>query len=385
MNALVIDNAEKRQIDNDLAQVMVWAKTRQAEAEQLSLDAARLLSCSGERMERIQKQGFFRRCWSRFTGETARAEQATTGDLIKVQKYAFRYLNLLQEQNILMAHSMLTLKNNLCSLAIAEEETRNLIGKLAQRTLERFIQLENRVDQLETNTNLIGWLITLDEQDYPNRIPTEYMRLLRIINEFYSIKNDNWNYRDLTFMKKAIRIVGIDPNKRVSVRDLISSLVDEIQDARVGFAQYGMVLQQNAPVSLENYSQYAISNISSPVFTTIHGLYYKYNDQLDVIETLQDNLNISTSEALKNTLWNQISKMNVDLNYKFTLAETAIEILSCIRLCEKLANTNEQDMDFSGQEEVQKDDESPSMSDEPPEWAVLFAEKLNELSRNSQS
>lgn len=337
MSNLAMTQAEEKSIDSQIEQMMDWAKTRSAEAEQLALDSARLMACTTDRVDRLKNQGFFKRCWNRFSGKAGEMERANTNDIIQMQKTAFRYVNMLQEQQLLMAHSLLSLKNNLASLAVKEEETRNLIAMLAQRTLERFQKLENRVDQLEISTNLQGWLLGLEEREYDEKIPTEYMRLFRIINDFYNIKKDNWNYNDLMFMRKAIRTVGLNPKQKISLTTFIDTLTDEIQNEGVGFEAYGQAITQYAPKGMRDYSNFVIDKISSPVFVSIHGLKTQYVDRLDIVEELQDEMNISAGEALKRLLKRSISNMNVNLDYEFPLAETAIEILGCLRLAEKLA------------------------------------------------
>lgn len=336
MSNLAMTQSEEKSIDSKVEQMMDWAQSRQIEAEQLALDSARLMACTTDRLDRLSKQGFYKRCWSRFNGDANAMERANVNDVIQMQKMAFRYVNMLQEQQLLMAHSLLSLKNNLNSLAVREEETRNLIALLAQRTLERFEQLEGRVGKLETSSNLHDWLFTLEERDYEEKIPTDYMRLLRIINDFYEIKNDNWNNNDLMFMRKAIRTVGLNPKEKVSINTLINKLADEIQSNQVGFDTYDKAITLFAPDGMSNYSQFAIDNVSSPVFATLHGLNTHYRDKMDAVEALQDSLSISASDALKTLLRNSIKGMNVNLDYEFPLAETAIEVLGCMRLAEKL-------------------------------------------------
>lgn len=337
MSLLPMNEAEIKNIDSQVEKMMDWAKSSQAEAEQLAMDSARLLACTGDRLDRIKNQGFFKRCWNRFTGKTGEMERANTSDLISMQKMAFRYVNMLQEQQLLMAHSLLALKNNLISLAVKEAETRNMIGALAQKTLERFESLESRVDQLEISTNLQGWLLGLEERDYDEKFPTDYMRLFRVINDFYQIKKDQWNYNDLMFMRKAIRTVGLNPKQKISLNTFIDRLVDEIQSGKVGFDAYGTAITQFVPEGIANYSKYALENVSSPVFVALHGLKTQYMDRLDMVEELQDEMNISSSEALKRLLRRSIKNLNVDMDYEFPLAETAIEILGCLRMAEKLS------------------------------------------------
>lgn len=341
MSMIAMNPTEEKQIDSHIEQMMDWAKTHQAEAEQLALDSARLMACTTDRVDRLKKQGFFKRCWNRFTGATGEMESANTGDIIQIQKKAFRYINMLQEQQLLMAHSLLALKNNLVSLAIREKETRDMIGMLAQRTQDRFELLETRTDQLEISTNLQGWLLGLEERDYDKKFPTEYMRMFRVINDFYQIKKDNWNYNDLIFMRKALRTVGIDPKSEITLNTFIDKLTEEIQQSSVGLENYDHAISAYAPLAIPQYSEYVIENISSPVFASVHGLKIQYTNSSDIVEVLKDKLEINDVEAQKLILQKMISNMNVDMNHKFSLGETAIEIMGSIRLVENLTQNIE--------------------------------------------
>ena len=55
-----------------------------------------------------------------------------------MQKIGYRYINMLQQKQLLAAHSILTLKNNLNALAVKDVETQKLIADLANATNERF-------------------------------------------------------------------------------------------------------------------------------------------------------------------------------------------------------------------------------------------------------
>ena len=58
-SSLAMTTAEEKSIDSQVEQMMDWAKNRQAEAEQLALDSARLMSCTSDRVNRLKSQGFF--------------------------------------------------------------------------------------------------------------------------------------------------------------------------------------------------------------------------------------------------------------------------------------------------------------------------------------
>lgn len=343
---LALTEKEIQSIDGMLESKMAWARSKSAEAEQLALDCTHLLSCTEDRLGQIRNQGFFKRCWNQLSGQTGAMERANTADLIQMQKASLRYINMLQEQQMMTAHSLLALKNNLVTLAI-KEETRNLVGLLAERTLQRFQDLEKRVDQLEISQNLQGWLLTLEDRDYDVNYPTPYLRLLKIIDDFYGYKSDGWNYNDMLFMRKALRTVGLNPKEQISMNMFMDTLVEEIK--KQGFDTYRELLIAHLPSDKGDLGYFAIENVSSQVFTTLNGIYTQYTDKSEVIEALSDELSISPEAALKRLLARTISKLNVDLDCQLPLSDIAAEMLVGLKLTNQLLIEN------SVQEEIKEE------------------------------
>ncbi len=334
---LTLTDAEVKTFDTELEPVLEWAKTRSVEAEQLALDCARLLSCTEDRLDQIKGQGFFRRCWGQLSGKTGEMERANTSDLILMQKASLRYIGLLQERQLMMAHSMLTLKNNLVALAVKEEETRLLILDLANNALKRFQELENRVDQLAISTNLQGWVLTLEERGYEEKFKTNFFRMFRIVNDFYNYKSDEWNYTDILFLRKALKLVGIDPKMEISIQEFVEKSIEEI--LYQGFDIYeDLVLSQF--VDRQMGGELTINSVSSNYFTAIHALLFHYIDKSEIVETLSEELSVSKDIALKKIITRTISRLNVDVSKTLPLSDIAIEILGGIRLANMLIEPN---------------------------------------------
>ena len=333
-----------------LEKKMAWAKERQAEAEQLALDAARLLSCTGDQLAKLSKQGFFKRCWNAFTGENASIERANTANLLQMQQMSLRYINMLQEQQIMTAHSLLALRNNLLTLSTKQEETQELIIALAEKTLARFEALEGRIDQMEITQNLQGWLLTLEDRDYDRKFPTPYLRLMRVINDFFGYKKDGWNFNDVLFLKKALRTVRLNPKQELSMEDFIDALVDEISEK--GFDAYSELLLAHAPANVENPCQFLLENVSLQAVTTVNGLYTQFHEKQEVVEELSQNLNCTPEEAFKKLLKGSIARMNVDMAHPVVLSELAAELLMGLSLGLKLAALSPSEEQHESLEEV---------------------------------
>lgn len=362
MSMLAMTDEEKKIIDPTVEHLMDWAKARSAKAEQLARDATRLMGCTTDRFESLKNQGFFQRCWNRFNGNAGDMERANVNDLIHMQKIAFCYVNMLQEQQLLMTYSLLSLKNNLFSLAIDEEETRNIITDLAERTRNRFEKLEKKVTKVEESARLSVWLLGLKERKYDKMFPTKYIRIFKVINDFYKIKNDNLNYDDFISMKVAIHTVGFEPEQKISLNIFIDELIDEIQNDDNGFKIYNNIITEFIPEGVTDYSKFVIDNISSPVFVSMHGLNMQYIDRLDIIQVLQNNLGISRGDALKQVLRRDIENMNINLNYEFPLSEAAFEILGCLRLSERLLSEKNELIDKDNKHELNND--NPKIPDD---------------------
>lgn len=397
---------QKSESDAQFDELMAWAERHTVEAQQLAMDSTRLLGCTGDRLQELQDQGFFKRCVRRLSGKTGEMERANMNDLISLQKNAFKYIDILQERQALQAQTMLVIKNNLNLLTnevtnirsdlnkafdeigknrelinetinevnknremiyknrqyiietakatientrmiykIGEQtqkntqeiiETRIMVAELAKRINARFNNIESRTADLEISNSLQGWLLGLEERRYEDRYPPTIFRLLRVINDFYSIKNNNLNINDILFMKKAIRIIGLDPNMMWSLRDFIDNLVDEILLHDPEILQYSDLLDECAQYGITNYSEFVFKKISSPIFETLHTLKLKYIDRDNLIYQIQESINITRREALKKILFSDISKLNINLDTKLSIGDMAIEILTCMYLAEAL-------------------------------------------------
>ena len=350
MSTLAMTDTEKSAINAKVEEMMPWARANTVRAEQLAFDAVRLLASTEERLDDLNKQGFFKRCWTRFNGSAGAMERANTNALIQMQRMALVFVNQLQQQQILTAHSMISLKNNLACLAAKEGKTLEIIAHLATRTFERFEELESRIERVEVQTALQSWLITLEEREYRERIPEKFMRFFQVVNDYYSMKNDDWNPLDYLYMRKAFYLVDIDPNEKISLRNFINQLVDEVKS--VGNARYTQAISMFSPFRQKEtgeYSKYVVDNISSAIAVALHGVSLRYLDRSGDVETVirslqkREGREFSEEEKesekfalLKDFLVNDIENLSINIDYEFSYAEAACELLECMKLAEKL-------------------------------------------------
>lgn len=314
-------------IDEQLQGKLEWAENNKLQAEQLALDATRLLSCTTERFETYRNQGFFKRCWYSLSGENDEMQKANQRDLVSMQQYSWRYISLLNERNILLAHSMITVKNNLLTLAVAEEETRNEVRRMAEKVYERFIALEDRMKAVEVATNIHGWLITLDTLDYDDRF-TPHFRLLRLVNDFIMLKPGNWNPQELRYLQKAVKEADLPWKEAISVESFIDGVIDEIESA--GYNSFECLLGNKIGVAVP--ASFILENVAVPTYTSLFSIADNYTKSSNTIDVLIEQLSCTRIEAIKKVLMTFIARQGVDISAKVPLRDLAIELLSCMRL-----------------------------------------------------
>lgn len=327
------------QIDTQLEPILARAESHSADAEQLALDATRLLSCTSDRLVEYQDKGFFKRCWCSLSGKTGSLERANQADLIRMQKASWRYISILQERDLMLAHSIITVKNNLLTLAIQDEETRQAVTEMANRIFDRFTAVEDRVGKLEVATNIHSWLLTVDTCDYDEKYPPR-IRLLRIVRDFYEIKASNWNLQELKYLQKAVSEVGLDAKKKITIQTFTEELIEEID--QVQFGQYKRLIglfhgdhKQSIP------SKFILENIAVPSYAALHRLSENYSGSSDTIEALADELKISTKDALKKVMVSFVCREGIDTGVSVPLRDLAIELLTCMGLTAALFNESQ--------------------------------------------
>lgn len=326
-----MNDIELKEIDRTLEGKLDWAKTRSAETEQLAMDASRLLSCSETRLQEYAGQGFFKRCWYHFSGENAALERATQDDLLNMQKYAWRYINILQERDLMLAYSIIVVKNNLKTLAFDQQILKTEVARLADRVYERFIALEQRMDNQEASQRIHSWLLTIETREYDDQYP-ECLRLLKVVDDFYALKSSSWSVQELRYLQTAIRTVGISTKKMMSISEFIEQTIDEID--MVGYEKFSSIVR--IPKVTEKENDFFIENISSPVFNAINQIKDNYNVSSRVIHPLQRRMGISHAEAIKFVLTDFIDEVGIETDAELFLKDIAIEILACLSLSKRL-------------------------------------------------
>jgi|GEM_PF-3973739 len=244
--------------DINLEPAIAIARSNKLEMQRMALDCTRMLQSVNSRHEDLINQGFCKRLWGRFTGQKDTVHLQNQEVFAKLQLMAFKYLERLNEENLMTLDAVVTVKNQL-SYAVSDiadlrentgaaiediyatiinshktttaqikqlqQAVQNAIVGLATKMKEKLSEIENRIVDLEINSKLHGWLLTFQEFDYAQY--PEATRMIQIVRQYRLLKRTGWTVQDARYLKNALRRAGLDPDEPIKIRDLVQELARE--------------------------------------------------------------------------------------------------------------------------------------------------------------
>lgn len=159
-----------------LASLIEHARKKKAFSQQLALDASKLLTASEERLDKIKDAGFFKRCWYSFSGKKQEVINQNSSDLVTMQHFAWHYLKELQEQNLIKAQSIATIRNNLSTTNELLYETKEFLGKAI-----------DKIQNVDDRVSLNEWALNIKANKRKFRSYPKTVFILYIIYDFLRV------------------------------------------------------------------------------------------------------------------------------------------------------------------------------------------------------
>lgn len=318
----------ERNGQTDLEALVADAQRDVEKAQQLATDASKLLSMSADRLNEYKKKGFVQRCWLKFSGKLDdELSSANQSDMIKMQGIAAQYLEALQKQNLIQAHAIAIIRNNLKVLADAETETRRAVIKLTRRFDDRIGKLEKAVKPLPIH----AWLVTFETKRYDKF--QYYHRMLKVVFDLFrlmqkngitfdQIEQDGQDERvQFRFLKSALEKAGLDYERHLTILDFVTSIVSELLDDNPegGPNDYASI------VSLEVGGksvtpEFILENVSGSGFNAV----YTILERIKFVREISPRLADDKKNAINEWLTGVVSNLDTD----YSVAELAEEILA---------------------------------------------------------
>ncbi|TVT51651.1 MAG: hypothetical protein FHK80_22470 [Azoarcus sp. PHD] len=250
-------------------------KTNVAITQQLALDASRLVSSSQERLAKQSESGFFKRLTRAISGKTSENQLLNQMDILQMQKFAWHYLQQLQQQNLINAQSIAVIRNNLGTMNEYIIETRDFLELAIDK-------IDNRLRHVENNTSFNNWSLNIDANKRRYKSIPKTLLILRLTYDFLRSHQDIvLTERDINnYLVTTLEKLDINCDEEIKLLEFISELIDQIEV--VGIEQYRTAIDLSFDEHVVD-SDYIQKNISGIGFNALYFLSDHYEKIVDLI------------------------------------------------------------------------------------------------------
>lgn len=249
-------------------------KTNAALTQQLALDASRLVTTTQERLAQQAGAGFFKRFTSAISGKTSENQAQNQIDMLRMQKFAWHYLQQLQQQNLINAQSIAVIRNNLGTLSAYIIETRDFLEQAIDR-------IDQRLRHVENNTSFNNWSLNIEANK--RRLKSNPRTLLTLSLTYGFMRSHPGillSERDVNnYLVNALEKLDINCDEEVTLIDFIGDLIDQIEFS--GIDHYRDMIQ----ISFDEHivdSDFIQKNISGTGFNALYFLSDHYERIVDL-------------------------------------------------------------------------------------------------------
>lgn len=243
--------------------------------QQLAMDASRLVTASQERLARQSEAGFFKRLAHAISGKTSENQALNQADMLQMQRFAWHYLQQLQQQNLITAQSIAVIRNNLGTMNDMIIETRDFLEQAIDR-------IDQRLRHVENNTNFSNWALNIEASKRRFAPIPKNLLVLRLSYDFlHQHPGAMLTGRDVgNYLVTTLEKLGVNCDEPVRLLDFINDLIDQI--GLVGLDQYraDIALSTDAHDIDSAYIQKSISGIG---FNALYFLADHYEKVADLI------------------------------------------------------------------------------------------------------
>lgn len=291
-------------------------KANAAFTQQLALDASRLVTTSQQRLNQQAGAGFFKRFGNAISGKTSENQLLNQMDMLQMQKFAWHYLQQLQQQNLINAQSISVIRNNLGTINGYIIETRNFLEQAVDK-------IDSRLKHVENNTSFHNWALNIEANKRRFKSLPKTLLILRLTYDFMRshqnilFTESNVNNYIVTTLEK----LGVNCDEDIRLLDFISELIDQIEI--FGIDQYCSLIE----VSFDDHvvdSDFIQKNISGIGFNALYFLSDQYENITDLIGDVQQ---CNSDEAREKIIAQLFGTEFSDLSTSYSIRHLMYEII----------------------------------------------------------
>ncbi|OEZ56893.1 hypothetical protein [Duganella sp. HH105] len=291
-------------------------KANAALTQQLALDASKLVTTSQQRLAQQSGAGFVKRFASAISGKTGENQLLNQIDMLSMQKFAWHYLQQLQQQNLINAQAIAVIRNNLGTMNENIIETRDFLEQAVDK-------IDRRLSKLENHNNFNNWALHIEANKRQWKSTPKLLLILRLTYDFMrshpgvplSARNaDN-------YLVNTLEKLDINCDEELKLIDFIGELINQI--AFPGIDQYRNMIQLSFDEHIVD-TAFIQKNISGTGFNALYFL----SDQYERIHDLtSDNELCGSDEAREKIISKFFGKEFSGLETSYSVRHLIHEII----------------------------------------------------------
>ena len=278
-----LDNSELTAINR----LVEKHRANAAVTQQLAMDASRLVTASQERLASQLEAGFFKRLAHAVSGKTSENQALNQADMLQMQRFAWHYLQQLQQQNLITAQGIAVIRNNLGTMNELIIETRDFLEQAIDR-------IDQRLRRVENSANFVNWALNIEANKRRYAPIPKNLLVIRLAYDFLSQHPGTMlNGRDVgNYLVTTLEKLGVNCDEPVRLIDFINDLIDQI--GVVGLDQYRATIALSTDGN-DISSTYIQESISGVGFSALYFLADHYVKIADLIGDPE----VCTSDAVR--------------------------------------------------------------------------------------
>lgn len=290
-------------------------KANTALTQQMALDASKLVSTSQERLSQQAGAGFFKRFANAISGKTGVNQLQNQNDMLRMQKFAWHYLQQLQQQNLINAQSIAVIRNNLGTMNAYIIETRDFLEQAIDR-------IDGRLRHVENNTSFNNWALGIEANKRRLKSHPRMLLTLRLTYDFMrSHPGILLSERDVSnYLVNTLEKLDVNCDEEIELLDFISDVIDQVELTGVEQFRSAIALTFDDHVVDSEFIQ---KNIAG---TGLNALYFLSDHYERIVDLINDEM-VDSDDKRTSIIANFFGREFAELTTVYSLRHLICEII----------------------------------------------------------
>lgn len=354
-----LDNSELAAING----LVEKHRANAAVTQQLAMDASRLITASQERLAHQSEAGFFKRLARAVSGKTSENQALNQVDMLQMQRFAWHYLQQLQQQNLITAQGIAVIRNNLGTMNEVIIETRDFLEQAIDK-------IDQRLRRVEDNTNFSNWALNIEAN---KRRFVQIPKNLLILQLAYDFLRQHpgvmLTSRDVgNYLVTTLERLDVNCDETLRLLDFINDLIDQIDVVGLDRYRATVALSTDAHDIGSAYIQQSISGVG------FNALYFLADNYVKIADLIGDPELCASDEAREKIIAKFFGQELNGLATIYSIRDLICEIIGGGQLAIAL---------YRDQHGLDVPPEAPALDTEAPSEQIALVSSLPDITTHS--